>query len=102
MMQAITTQAKAVEKIANAAVAPGVSAETLYETVNVDASALEDPDSRIPFAQLVALYENAAELTGDNNFRLHIGESVNPSSFDVVGYCALNISTLGAAFARVA
>ena len=85
MMQAITIQAKAVEKIANAAVARGVSAETLYETVNVDASALEDPDSRIPFAQLVALYEKAAELTGDNNFGLHIGESVNSSSFALSG-----------------
>ena len=101
-MRTFTVQAKAVEKIANAAVARGVSAETLYEAVRFDASVLEDPDSRMPFAQLVALYETAAELTGDHNFGLHIGQSVNPSAFDVVGYCALNSSTLGAAFARVA
>src|ERR1700752_1236672 len=44
----------------------------------------------------------AVALTGDDNFGLHISESVNLSAFDVVGYCALNSSTLGAAFARVA
>lgn len=102
MSTKFTIQAKAAEKIVKTAVARGVKAETLYEAVNLDASVLEDPDSRIPFAQLVALYEKAAELTGDVNFGLHIGESVALSAFDVVGYCALNSSTLGAAFARVA
>jgi AraC-like DNA-binding protein len=101
MSASFTIQAKAVEKIAKAAGARGVKVETLYDTVNLDASLLEDPDSRIPFAQLVALYEKAAELTGDDNFGLHIGESVALSAFDVVGYCALNSSTLGADFARV-
>ena len=102
MTRTFTIQAKAAEKIVKAAVARGVKAQTLCEAVNFDPSVLEDPDSRIPFAQLVALYEKAAALTGDDNFGLHIGESVNLSAFDVVGYCALNSSTLGAAFARVA
>ena len=102
MTQTFTIQAKAAEKILKAAVAQGVKAESLCEAVNFDSSVLEDPDSRMPFAQLVVLYEKAAALTGDENFGLHIGESVDLSSFDVVGYCALNSSTLGAAFARVA
>ena len=102
MTLTFTVQAKAAEKIVNLAVARGVTAENLYRTVNFDASVLEDPDNRIPFAQLVALYEQGAALTGDPNFGLHIAECVNLSAFDVVGYCALNSSTLGAAFARVA
>ena len=97
-----TVQAKAVEKIVNAAAAHGVQAERLYEAVKLDPAVLLDPDNRIPFAQLVALYERAAELTADDNFGLHLGQSINLSAFDVVGYCALNSSTLGAAFARVA
>jgi AraC-like DNA-binding protein len=101
MSTRFTIQAKAVGKIAKAAVARGVNVETLYTAVKLDASVLQDPDSRIAFAQLVALYEKAAELTGDENFGLHIGESVDLSAFDVVGYCALNSSTLGAAFNRV-
>jgi AraC-like DNA-binding protein len=102
MRQTFTVQAKAVEKIVNAAAAHGVAAERLYESVNLDPSVLLDPDNRIPFAQLVALYETAAELTGDNDFGLHLGQNINPTAFDVVGYCALNSPTLGAAFARVA
>ena len=97
-----TVQAKAVEKIVIAAAAQGVQPQSLYDSVKLDPSVLLDPDNRIPFAQLVALYENAAELTGDDNFGLHLGQSINPAAFDVVGYCALNSPTLGAAFARVA
>ena len=102
MTTKFTIQAKAAEKIFKTAVARGVQAESLCRAVSFDRSVLDDPDSRIPFAQLVNLYEKAAELTGDVNFGLHIGESVALSAFDVVGYCALNSSTLGAAFARVA
>ena len=63
---------------------------------------MSDPDNRIPFAQLVELYEKAAELTGDRNFGLHIGENVDAKLFDVVGYSALNSATLGEACDRVA
>jgi AraC-like DNA-binding protein len=97
-----TVQAKAVEKIVSAAAAHGVRPQVLYDVVKLDPSVLIDPDNRISFAQLVALYEKAAELTGDDNFGLHIGQSINPTAFDVVGYCALNSPTLGAAFTRVA
>jgi hypothetical protein len=76
MSAKFTIQAKAVEKLGRAVIARGVKAETLYEAVNLDASVMEDPDSRIPLAQLVALHERAAELTGDDNFGLHLGESV--------------------------
>lgn len=90
---AFTIQAKAVEKIIRFAATRGV---------DLDSSLVNDPDDRIPFAQLVALYEKAAQLTGDKNFGLHIGQSVDPKVFDVVGYSALNSPTLGDAFARVA
>ena len=97
-----TIQAKAVEKIVRYAAECGVNADSLYRSVNLDPSVLLDADNRIPFAQLVDLYEKAAQLTGDKNFGLHVGESVNPKLFDVVGYSALNSPTLGDAFARVA
>ena len=102
MNRTFTIQAKAVEKIVRSAAASGVTADRLYKAVDLDPAVLLDPDNRIPFAQIVALYETAAQLTGDNNFGLHVGETVNPTVFDVVGYCALNSSTLGEAFARVA
>jgi len=102
MNRTFTIQAKAAEKIISLAVVHGVKPESLYEAVKLDPTMLLDGDNRIPFAQIVALYEKAAELTGDVNFGLHLGESVHPSAFDVVGYSALNSPTIGAAFTRVA
>jgi AraC-like DNA-binding protein len=89
----LTVQAKAVEKIVRYAATRGVK---------LDPSISSHPDDRIRFAQLVDLYERAAQLTGDKNFGLHVGQSVDPKLFDVVGYSALNSPTLGDAFARVA
>ena len=102
MKPAFTIQAKAVDKIIRCAAAHGVNAGSLYRAVNLNPSVLLDADNRIPFAQLVDLYEKAAALTGDNNFGLHVGETVDVKVFDVVGYSALNSPTLGDAFARVA
>jgi AraC-like DNA-binding protein len=102
MRSAFTIQAKAIEKIINFATAAGVSPEDLYFAIRLDSSVLLDPDNRIPFAQLVELYEKAAELTHDNDFGLHLGQTVDLRLFDVVGYSALNSPTLGDAFARVA
>src|SRR5262245_40539663 len=102
MNRTFTIQAKAVEKIISLAAAHGVKPESLYDAVKLDPTTLLDRDNRIPFAQLVALYEKAAELTGDDNFGLHLGESIHPSAFDVVGYSALNSPTICAAFTRVA
>ena len=102
MKPALTIQAKAVEKIVRCAAAHGVTADVLYNAVNLDPSVLLDPDNRIPFAQIVDLYEKAAELTGGTGFGLHVGETVDVKLFDVVGYSALNSPTLGAAFDRVA
>ena len=69
MTAKFTIQAKAAEKIVMAAVARGVKPESLYQTVEFDSAVLQDPDSRIPFAQLVALYEKAAALTGGRPVR---------------------------------
>ena len=64
-------------------------------------AALNDPDARIPFAQIVALYEHAAVLTGDDAFGLHVGEQVEATAFDVLGYSVINSATFGDALDRV-
>ena len=102
MRRTFTIQAKAVEKIVKHAAECGVEASRLYEAVGFDADPLRDADSRIPFAQLVELYEQAALLTGDENFGLHVGEAIEPKVFDALGYIALNSPTLRDAFERVA
>ena len=96
-----TIQAKAAEKIGRAAAARGLNANSLYHGVGLKPTILNDPDARIPFAQIVALYEHAAALTGDDAFGLHIGEHVDPTVFDVLGYSVINSPTFGAALDRV-
>src|SRR5437773_75079 len=101
MARVCTVQARSVEKIIKFAAVRGVGAQRLYEAVNLDPSILVDPDRRIPFAQLVWLYEEAAGLTGDEAFGLHLGESIDPKVFDVLGYAVINSPTLGEAVDRV-
>ena len=101
MTPAPTIQASAVEKIVNAAIARGVTATALYQAAAIDPTNLASADHRIPFAQLVSLYELAARMTNDDAFGLHVGEAVEASAFDVLGYSVINSPTLGAALARV-
>jgi len=96
-----TIQAKAAEKITRAAAGRGVPAGALYRAVGIDPEMLNDPDARIPFAQIVALYEQAATLTGDDAFGLHVGEHADPTAFDVLGYSVINSPTFGDALDRV-
>jgi AraC-like DNA-binding protein len=96
-----TILVRSISKITDAAAARGVEPEEVYRAVNLNPAILSDPDNRIPFAQLVALYEHAARLTGDDAFGLHIGESSNPELFDVLGYVLVNSPTLGDALNRL-
>jgi|SRR6266404_1188832 len=101
MSRAPTIQAKAVEKIARAAAIRGVTAQSLYQAVGLNAAVLDNPDARISFAHVVSLYEQSALLTGDEAFGLHVGEQVDPKAFDVLGYAVINSPTFGEALDRV-
>lgn len=102
MNRVCTIQASAAQKIIKFASGYGVSAGALCESVKLNPALITDPDKRIPFAQLVALYEQAALLSGDDSFGLRLGQSIDPRVFDVLGYAAMNSATVGEAFARVA
>jgi AraC-like DNA-binding protein len=102
MNRVCTIQASAARKIINLAQRSGVSAQSLCREVRLDLALVDNPDRRIPFAQIVLLYERAAALTGDDMFGIHLGESIDPRVFDVLGYAALNSPTVGEAFLRVA
>jgi len=101
MQDVSTIPVKAVGKIIDAAAEAGVKPEHLYQAVNLDPALLADPDNRIPFAQLVTLYEQAARLTGDDAFGLHVGERATPKMFDVLGYVVMNSPNFGEAIQRL-
>src|SRR5262249_58867968 len=100
MERVSTIPAKAVEKIIRAVVARGISASSFCHAVSFNLSLLDDPDSRIPFSEIVSFYEQGAILTGDDAFGLHVGESVDPRAFGVIGYVVINSSTMGSAIDR--
>jgi AraC-like DNA-binding protein len=100
MKNGYTIQAKAAKKIIDAAAEDGVAPDDLYRAVQFDPTSLSNPDSRIPYAQLVALYEAAAGLTGDHAFGLHVAERATPGMFDVLGYAGMHSPNVGEALRR--
>jgi AraC-like DNA-binding protein len=96
-----TISIRAVGKIVDAVRAAGVSSQALYSAVQLDPSLLDDADNRIPYAQIVSLYEAAARLTGDAAFGLHLSERTSAKVFDLLGYVLMNSPTLGEAVERI-
>ncbi|MFZ3218953.1 MAG: AraC family transcriptional regulator [Rhodoferax sp.] len=60
-----------------------------------------DPLARIPLDAVVRLWRAAAELTGDTAFGLHMGLSIEPTSFNVVAYTLVSSTTLREAFGHL-
>jgi len=92
-----TIQSRAITKVIDVASKAGVSPGELLASVQLDQELLSDVDSRIPYEKYVALYEQAARLTGDDAFGLHLGESISLQMYDVIGYAAMNSATIGEA-----
>ncbi|MDP9139189.1 MAG: AraC family transcriptional regulator [Pseudomonadota bacterium] len=57
----------------------------------------DDRESRVPEFLAAALFDRAAELLDDPHLGLHVGESVRPGHYGVLGYVAMNCSNLGEA-----
>lgn len=83
--------AEAAEKVFALAQECGVARDRLLE-----ASALPS-GSTLSFEQLCALYAQAARLTGDAAFGLHVGARTSPRMYGLLGYAASNSATLGEA-----
>ena len=89
-----------IRRIFNVAAAAGVQPEELCRNAELDLSALEDSENRIPFTQLLKFFEHAARLTGDAVFGLRVGEQSSPKLFGILGYVAINSQTFGEALNR--
>lgn len=85
----------------DAAESKGVDADLLLERVRLTRAELDEFDGRIGVDSLLALWEAAAEASGDPCFGLHAGEHfVEAKTIHVVGYSARNSPTLGECYAR--
>jgi AraC-like DNA-binding protein len=69
-------------------------ADRILGEVRLRPQDIADPYSELILAQFCKLFEAAAQLTGNDNFGLHFGESFRPQQLGVIGYAAISSPTL--------
>ncbi len=97
MEKIYTVQATAFERLIEGLEAAGVDADALLREFAVDRKLVSDPEARVPFQKLAALFEAGAERSGDDCFGLHLGVQAEPQMFDALGYAVMSCPNLEAA-----
>jgi AraC-like DNA-binding protein len=82
--------------------AAGADAEAVLARVGLSPDDLTDPERRLPREIILALWEGALEVTGDEAFGLHVAEQIRPGTLDVLEYLVRSSATLGDAIGRAA
>ena len=72
----------------------GVADEALLQGRALD---LSQREARITEREAADLFNRAAELLGDDALGLHVGETIRPGHYGVLGYVAMACATLGEA-----
>ena len=78
-----------------------IDAAPLLDAVGLDAEMLKTPDARCGFDVYVRLQNMLAEVSGDANLGLHMGECAESRSWSIMGYIMMNCETIGDALKRV-
>ncbi|OUS29375.1 AraC family transcriptional regulator [Gammaproteobacteria bacterium 45_16_T64] len=79
----------------------GIECSSLLLKSGIDPELLKQPNKRVPGYQLEALLAEIIPQSGDRCFGIHTSQFVQPSSYSVLGYIAMNCSTVGEALAMV-
>ncbi|HEY5579611.1 MAG TPA: AraC family transcriptional regulator [Rhodoferax sp.] len=79
----------------------GVSRAALMRHAGLAAVADSGPNTRMPMADVIALFQSALALTGRDDLGLEFGRRVRPGTFNVLGYALMTCKTLGDAIALV-
>ncbi|HEY1234757.1 MAG TPA: AraC family transcriptional regulator [Candidatus Binatia bacterium] len=80
----------------------GADPDQLLHTVQLDPSVLSRTDKFIPCAMFARILEEAARITGDYCFGLHLGERFNPKNIGALTYVVLNSPTVAVGDDQVA
>ena len=73
----------------------------IFMSQGVDPAVLDAPDERIDVEKYIAIEEEAARVTGDLYFGLHMGEFAEPGSWSILGYMMMNCRNLRDAAEKV-
>lgn len=80
----------------------GGEPEKIFELTGLDPSAIEDTRQSLDLATYVAMLENAARETEQDNFGLLYGRGYRPEMLGLIGEIVLAAPTLGAALEHLA
>lgn len=92
---------KIFQAIVAGAAAQGVAPPDLLEAAGVDAAILADPDARLPRAAENRMWHEAARLTRDEAFGLHLPERLPTDGLGAIGFALRSSPTIGGAYDRV-
>jgi len=87
--------------IVRLAAARGVAPAALERATGFELAAAADPDARIELAVENALWDHAAELTGDPHFGLRAARDLRVGAFDVLDYVVRTAPTLRESLVRL-
>jgi len=76
--------------------------EAVFERVGIDAACLGETRRALDLADYVAMMEDAARETGNDNFGLWFGQHYQPQMLGLIGEIALSAPTLGSAIEHLA
>lgn len=91
----------AVQQYLKTAAAAGLDYFPALARAGIDASLLTDNTKRVPGAALQTLLAELIPASGDVLYGLHTSQFIQPASYSVLGYIAMNCATLGEALAKV-
>ncbi|AJD48733.1 AraC family transcriptional regulator [Isoalcanivorax pacificus W11-5] len=82
--------------------AAGLDISPALADAGLDEATARQPDSRVPGERFEILLERLIAISGDPLFGLHTSQFVQPGSYSVMGYIAMNATTLNEALSKVA
>lgn len=80
----------------------GGDAESIFAASGIDAACLEDPVAPLALSSFVAMMEESARQTGNDNFGLGYGQSFSPEMQGLMGAVVLAAPTVGSALTNMA
>ncbi|MBO9703498.1 MAG: AraC family transcriptional regulator [Sporocytophaga sp.] len=79
----------------------GINKQDFCQVLGLEENKLQNPDERIPTAQMQSLWKLAIDRTGKESLPLQLGMEINPYGLGVVSYLLMNCATLRMALEKL-
>jgi AraC-like DNA-binding protein len=79
----------------------GIDTSSLLDKVGVDKSVITNTENKLPLEDYYCILDGAIDLTGDEYFGLHMGESAEAADLSILGYIMASCRTVGEALEKV-